>query len=237
MIPKIIHYCWFGGKPLPADVLTCIKTWEKFCPDYEIRRWDESNFDVNAHPFVKAAYEAKAWAFVSDYARLKVVYDNGGIYLDTDVELLKSLDFLLENPCYLGLQQVDYLCNTGLGFGAEQGIPILQRMMACYDALSFSSQDRKPIACPRLNDQVVRACGEINRNEITRLEEITVYPCRFFDPVAPGKSEDLLCAESVSIHHYAASWTSGGNQLKRKLIRMFGERRYHQLKKLLGRAN
>ena len=76
MIPKIIHYCWFGGKPLPKDVLDCIKTWKKYCPDYEIKRWDESNFDVNSHPFMKAAYEAKAWAFVSDYARLKVVYDN-----------------------------------------------------------------------------------------------------------------------------------------------------------------
>ncbi len=93
MIPKMIHYCWFGGKPLPKDVLDCIKTWKKYCPDYEIKRWDESNFDVNSHPFMKAAYEAKAWAFVSDYARLKVVYDNGGIYLDTDVELLKNLIF------------------------------------------------------------------------------------------------------------------------------------------------
>ena len=79
MIPKIIHYCWFGGNPLPTDVKRCIESWKKMCPDYEIKRWDESNFDVNAHPFTKAAYEAKAWAFVSDYARLKVVCDNGGI--------------------------------------------------------------------------------------------------------------------------------------------------------------
>lgn len=96
MIPKIIHYCWFGGNSLPSDVLKCIKTWEKYCPDYEIKRWDESNFDVNSHPFIKAAYESKAWAFVSDYARLKVVYENGGIYLDTDVELLKNLGFFIE---------------------------------------------------------------------------------------------------------------------------------------------
>lgn len=116
MIPKMIHYCWFGGKPLPKDVLDCIKTWEKYCPDYEIKRWDESNFDVNSHPFMKAAYEAKAWAFVSDYARLKVVYDNGGIYLDTDVELLKKPDFLLENQCYIGIQQPESLCTTGLWF-------------------------------------------------------------------------------------------------------------------------
>lgn len=235
MIPKIIHYCWFGGKPLPADVLACIKTWKKFCPDYEIRRWDESNFDVNAHPFVKAAYEAKAWAFVSDYARLKVVYDNGGIYLDTDVELLRSPDFLLENPCYVGLQQVDCLCATGLGFGAEQGSTVLQKMMACYDEISFSKQDKATIACPRLNDWVIRSLGEVSNTEITRLEAVAVYPPRFFDPLSPGKARDLLCEETVSIHHYAASWTSSGNQLKRKLIRIFGERRYQRLKEMLGR--
>ena len=91
MIPKVIHYCWFGGKPIPNDVKKCINSWKKKCGDYEIKCWNESNFDVNAHPFTKAAYEAKAWAFVSDYARLKVVYDHGGIYLDTDVELLKKL--------------------------------------------------------------------------------------------------------------------------------------------------
>lgn len=90
MIPKIIHYCWFGGNPLPTDVKRCIESWKKMCPDYEIKRWDESNFDVNAHPFTKAAYEAKAWAFVSDYARLKVVCDNGGIYLDVDYFLALS---------------------------------------------------------------------------------------------------------------------------------------------------
>lgn len=90
MIPKIIHYCWFGGKELPIEVKKCIASWRKMCPDYEIIRWDESNFDVGQHPFVREAYKAKVWAFVSDYARLKVVYDNGGIYLDTDVELRKK---------------------------------------------------------------------------------------------------------------------------------------------------
>lgn len=106
MIPKVIHYCWFGGKPIPNDVKKCINSWKKKCPDYEIKCWNESNFDVNAHPFTKAAYEAKAWAFVSDYARLKVVYDHGGIYLDTDVELLKNLDFLLKYDFYIGIETV-----------------------------------------------------------------------------------------------------------------------------------
>lgn len=96
------------------------KIMEKNCPDYRIKLWNETNFDVNQHPFIKSAYEAKAWAFVSDYARLKIIYDEGGIYLDTDVELLKSLDSLLNNPSYVGIQQVGNVINTGLGFGAEK---------------------------------------------------------------------------------------------------------------------
>ena len=140
MIPKIIHYCWFGGNPLPTDVKRCIESWKKMCPDYEIKRWDESNFDVNAHPFTKAAYEAKAWAFVSDYARLKVVCDNGGIYLDTDVELLKNLDSLREYQCYIGVQQAGHLCTTGLGFGATKSNPVVQQMLRKYDEIVFSEE-------------------------------------------------------------------------------------------------
>ena len=123
MIPKIIHYCWFGGKPLPPEVRRCIRSWQRVCPDYEIRRWDETNFDVTAHPFMKAAYEAGAWAFVSDIARLMVVHAHGGIYLDTDVELLRRPDGLLDNGCYVGTQQADGQIATGLGFGAEARDP------------------------------------------------------------------------------------------------------------------
>lgn len=114
MIPKTIHYCWFGGKPLPRTARKCLASWRKMCPDYKIKRWDESNFDVWQHPFVASAYDTGAWAFVSDWVRLKVLYDNGGVYLDTDVKLLKPLDELLENQCYIGVQQSGRLCNTGL---------------------------------------------------------------------------------------------------------------------------
>ena len=105
MIPKIIHYCWFGGKPLPQNVEMCIKSWREKCPDYEIILWNENNYDINCNTFVRNAYQNKAWAFVSDYARLQIVYENGGIYLDTDVELLKSLNSLLDLNLFLGRQQ------------------------------------------------------------------------------------------------------------------------------------
>lgn len=236
MIPKIIHYCWFGGKPLPKDVLDCIKTWEKYCPDYEIKRWDESNFNVNDHPFVKAAYEAKAWAFVSDYARLKIIYDNGGIYLDTDVELLKKPDFLLKNKCYIGIQQPKSLCTTGLGFGAQKSSLVVYKMMECYDSISFLDQEKLTFACPWLNDRIIRSFGKVSNEDITYLNEVTVYPPRFFDPLSTGNTENLLCDDTVSIHHYSATWTAKSEQMKRKLIRLFGESRYYKLKKLLHRA-
>ena len=236
MIPKIIHYCWFGGKPLPRDVLDCIKTWKKYCPDYEIKRWDESNFDVNCHPFMKAAYEAKAWAFVSDYGRLKVVYENGGIYLDTDVELLRKPDFLLENQCYIGIQQPESLCTTGLGFGAEKSSPVVQKMMECYDTIEFSDQAKNTFACPWLNDRVIRSFGKVNDDEITRLSGVTVYPSKFFDPLSTGNTKNLLCSDTVSIHHYAATWVGNKQKWKRKIVRIIGEENAQKLKVLRNKV-
>ena len=99
MIPKVIHYCWFGGNPLPDEAKRCIDSWKKYCPDYKIIEWNESNYDVNSNEYMKAAYNEKKWAFVSDYARVDVVYRYGGIYMDTDVELIKPLDkFLYQSP-------------------------------------------------------------------------------------------------------------------------------------------
>lgn len=232
MIPKIIHYCWFGGKPLPWDVKQCIASWEKYCPDYEIKQWNESNFDVTAHPFMKAAYEAKAWAFVSDYARLQVVYENGGIYLDTDVELIKPLDSLLQEGCYFGMQQVGNVVATGLGFGAEKGHPGIQAMLLQYKDLEFDQNNKEAIACPILNTRAMQSLGYVPQDTVQRLPgaEVTIYPPQFFDPYSPGVDKDLTCDETVSIHHYSASWTGKKTVLKRKVIRMIGDKNVHRLK-------
>jgi mannosyltransferase OCH1-like enzyme len=235
MIPKTIHYCWFGGDSLPPDVKQCIASWKKYAPDYEIVEWNENNFDVQSHPFMKAAYDAKAWAFVSDYARLKVIYEHGGIYLDTDVELLKKPDFLLENPCYIGVQQQGRLCTTGLGFGAEKSSPVVHKMMRCYDNLIFSVESLQELACPRLNNEVIKGYGYQSTEEIWKCGEVTVFPCRYFDPLSPGDTSNLLCPETVSIHHYSASWTGRKNRWKRKVFRLLGEERVHKMKKLIKR--
>ena len=215
MIPKIIHYCWFGGNPLPTDVKRCIESWKKMCPDYEIKRWDESNFDVNAHPFTKAAYEAKAWAFVSDYARLKVVCDNGGIYLDTDVELLKNLDSLREYQCYIGVQQAGHLCNTGLGFGATKSNPVVQQMLRKYDEIVFSEE---------------------RKTEFVNLGRTLVLPPKYLDPIAPGEGMKLLrCEDTISIHHYSASWMGNKTRLKRRIIRIIGQENVSKIKQFCQR--
>ncbi|MCI7302713.1 MAG: exopolysaccharide biosynthesis protein [Clostridia bacterium] len=230
MIPKTIHYCWFGKKDLPPEAKRCIASWKKICPDYDIIRWDENNFDVNQNPFIKAAYETKKWAFVSDYARLKVVYDNGGIYLDTDVELRKNLDSLREHGCYIGIQQNEFLCNTGLGFGATKSNPVVLKMLESYDDLTFSESHTLELSCPRLNNAVIRSYGLVSNTEITDLPEVTVYPPQYFDPYG-GKN--LLCDETYSIHHYAASWTSEKNQFKRKIARWIGQDNIISIKSLL----
>lgn len=120
MIPKKIHYCWFGGNSLSSEVRKCIASWRRFCPDYEIIEWNEKNFDVDCIRYTADAYRDRRWAYVTDYARLKIVYEQGGIYLDTDVELLRPLDPLLENKVYFGMQRAGEVA-TGLGFGAEAG--------------------------------------------------------------------------------------------------------------------
>ncbi len=232
MIPRVIHYCWFGGKELPRDVQACIASWKKYCPDYEIRQWNETNFDVTAHPFVKAAYEAKAWAFVSDYARLQVVYDYGGVYLDTDVELKKSLDALLDNPCYVALQQVGNWVATGLGFGAEKGSDAVLAMLKAYDGEVFDTNRREQLACPILNTRALASFGVRYAEQVQYLPQVTVYPPRFFDPISPGDAKNLLCEDTVSIHHYSATWQSPKQRLKRRLIQSIGQERVMKLRGL-----
>lgn len=235
MIPKKIHYCWFGGKELPSDVVKCIESWKKMAPEYEIIRWDESNFDVNSHPFMKKAYEEKFWAFVSDYARLKVVYENGGIYLDTDVELIKSLDELLDNKCYLGVQEQDHCVASGLGFGAEKGSSVLKAMLEEYDKIEFSKEIVNDIACPLINTRVIERLGYVANGQYAALGEVTIYPAEYFDPYSTGNSQCRLTDKTISIHHYSASWTPWTQRAKRRVVRMLGQNVVMKIKKILGR--
>lgn len=209
MIPKTIHYCWFGGSQLPALALKCMKSWERFCPDYEVVRWDESTFDLSAAPiYVRQAYEAKKWAFVSDYARLQVVYEHGGIYLDTDVELVKSPDSLLGYSAYFGFEDAEHIA-TGLGFGAEPHAPILAEMLEDYQHLSFVQEDGSLdlTPCPIRNTEMLMRVGLMCDNSFQVLPgNIAVFPTDYFCPLDYYTGVLKKTENTVSIHRYASSW-------------------------------
>ncbi|MFR0548788.1 glycosyltransferase family 32 protein [Limosilactobacillus reuteri subsp. suis] len=232
MIPKVINYCWFGEKKLPNSVKKNIKSWKKMCPDYEIIEWNESNFSITDNEFLKEAYKNHAWAFVSDYARLKIIYEHGGIYLDTDVEVIRNLDSLLTNKAYVGIQRREKLCATGLGFGAEKHNPVIKKMLLKYENLHFDPQKTMELSCPNLNNAVIKEIGYKNSNTVTYLNDITIYPSKYFDPLSPGYTNDLLQTETYTIHHYNASWLHGKKKLKRQIVNLIGQKKVNYLKKL-----
>ena len=230
MIPRIIHYCWFGNKPLAWDAKKCIKSWEKYCPDYEIRQWDEENFDVSCHPYIEKAYEAKYWAFVSDYARLKIVHENGGIYLDTDVEILRNLDDLTINSFYIGCAQDGYI-SSGLGFGAEKGSHIVKNILSQYDYLNFDQKNL--ITCPVMETRYFKKLGWQEKDSIQNIAGAVIYPPEYFDPISVGNKEILISDKSFSIHHYASSWQGRLVKTRRKIIMFLGTENIEHLKKIL----
>ena len=221
MIPKKIHYCWFGGNPLPENAKRYIDGWKKLCPDYEIIRWDESNYNVRKNAYVEAAYENKKWAFLTDYARLDIVYHEGGIYLDTDVELLRSLDDLLKNSCYMGMEQVGTVA-TGLGFGAEAKHPFLLENMRAYEKQNFINSEGAfcPEICVKITTRLLRSSGLNAENKVQHLSGVTVYPVEYFCPLKMGTNRLTLSENTYSIHHYAASWYTGNEIAKRIKYRL-----------------
>jgi len=208
-IPKVIHYCWFGGNPLPSLAVRCIQSWKKYCPDYEIKEWNESNFDINLYTYTKEAYEAKKWAFVSDVARLYAVYAEGGVYLDVDVEVLKSLNELLIDSMFIGFENHEYI-NTGLGFGAEKKFYLVEKMLDVYDDMLFIKSDGKfnLTPCPVHNTEVMKQEGFLINNTKQKINNAMVYPTEYFCPKDGKTGIVSLSDNTYSIHHYDGSWLS-----------------------------
>ncbi len=195
-IPKKIHYVWMGGKEKPKKIKKCMKTWKKYLKDYEIIEWNESNFDIHSHPFVEAAYKAKKWAFVSDYVRAYAIYNQGGIYLDTDVFVIDSLDPLLENKAFVGYEHPDYPFTAV--FGAEAGHPLIKDMLDYYDELEnyrFHFEDNNTISVSNL---LIEKYGCQKGNIEQELKTgIHVY------------KEGVLCnpsRDSITVHVFLGSW-------------------------------
>lgn len=207
MIPKKIHYVWVGGKEKPKDIKRCINTWKKHLKDYEIIEWNENNFDINSHPFCKAAYAAKKWAFVSDYIRAYVIYKEGGIYLDTDVLVLDNFDNFLNNKAFVGFENIDHPFTAV--FGAEKNHPLLKDMLDYYDKLEdykFSFENNNTISVSEILINKYN-CKTNNQFQVLN-QDITVYP----DGILCNPSKD-----SVTIHIFTGTWMEGAKPLARKL--------------------
>lgn len=204
MIPKIIHYCWFGGNPKPEIIEKCIASWKKYCPDWEIVEWNESNYDVSSYPYVQEAYEAKKWAFVSDVVRLDVVFRLGGIYLDTDVELFQSIDFLRECDAFF-VFETNRNINTGIGFGSEANHPAVDSMLSYYKDRHFcvgGKLDMTP--CPAKNTEaIVAAYSEFRRNG--------VHQC--FNNILVLSGDDYC---KIAKHYSTGLWGEGMKAEKKK---------------------
>lgn len=208
-IPRKIHYCWFGRNPKPKLAQKCIRSWKKKCPDYEIVEWNESNYDISSAPlYVCQAYESQKWAFVTDYVRLQVVYEHGGIYLDTDVELKKNLEPLLGYNAYFGFEDGKHI-NTGLGFGAEKGAPILAEMMEDYRDIPFIKPDGTfdTTTCPARNTKIFLRHGLKQDDSKQILDcKILILPSIYLCPMFYESNKIRRSRKTVSIHWFSASW-------------------------------
>lgn len=207
MIPKIIHYIWVGGKEKPVDIKRCMATWKKHLEGYKVIEWNESNFDIEQHPFVKAAYEAKKWAYVSDYIRAYAIYNYGGIYLDTDILLLDNFDDFLNHRAFVGFENPNYPFTAA--FGAEKGHPLVKDMLDYYDELDTYHFDFKNNNTISVSDILINkyGCKVGNMYQILK-EGIAVYP----DTILCNPSE-----KSVSIHVFTGTWLDEKKAIARKI--------------------
>ena len=215
-IDKLIHYCWFGNSEIPEHLQKCIDSWKHYCPDYKLVRWDESNYDISKNKYMKDAYDAKMWGFVSDYARLDVIYNYGGFYLDTDVELIKTLDGLRGNSMYCGFEN-NHFVSFGIGYGAIRGHRIIKKILDVYDKLLFDISHGLPIPCPVYQSGVLSDEGVKMNNMFQQFDDFTVYPSEVLAPFGPHRIGSGITKNTVSIHHYDASWAPNRLENREKL--------------------
>lgn len=253
-IPKILHYCWFGGKPKPPLAEKCIRSWRKFCPDFEIREWNESNFDLEQVPaYVRQAYEAGRWAFVTDYVRLRALTEVGGVYLDTDVEIVRPLDPFLKHEAFAGFEHLERV-QTGV-LACRKGFPLFQEFLAYYDTAVFRRPDGSMDTTTNVEilTGICRKKGLVFNDTFQVVDGLAVYPREVFCPVDYDTMKLKKTRKTVTIHWFSGSWQTQEDlrileeerRWKRREqrsnlrvaigSRLFGASGYEKLKKLLRR--
>lgn len=211
MIPKKLHYIWIGGKKEPEIFEKCLNSWKKYCPDYEIIRWDESNIDFNISLFTKIAYEHGKLAHTGDYLRLHILHSYGGIYLDVDVEIIKPFTQLLEYDAFFSFQDHKRI-NTGNGFGSIQGNKLLRSIMNEYDMISKNGNFYKFLkTSPEVDTPILKSLGLIPNNRLQIINNCIFLPKDFMSPKSFYSNRIYLTSNTISIHHFDGSWTSDKN--------------------------
>ena len=220
MIPKVIHYCWFGGNPLPDEAIKYINSWRKYCPGYEVKEWNESNFDLECCDYVKEAYQAKKWAFVSDYARFWILYHYGGLYFDTDVELIKPIDDLIEKGSFMGEEATEpkehgLEANPGLGLAAAPGLGLYKEILNYYNTQHFINSDGtlnfETIVTK--TTKILNSHGFRGDGSLEHIDNVYIYPPEYFCPLNYGTGKLVITDNTRSIHHYSATWHSKLEQM------------------------
>ena len=248
MIPKRIHYCWFGGNPLPPMAIKCIASWRRYFPDYEIVEWNESNYDIFQNTYIREAYNAKKYAFVSDYARFDVLYRFGGLYFDTDVEVVSSFEDILLNGAFMGCEIdgdnsdcTSILVNPGVGLGIEAGHSLYKKIIDYYSSQTFLYPDGKintTTVVTRVTELLLE-CGLQNKSDIQVVDGIYVYPKEYFNPRNNNTGKLERTGKTHSVHWYAQSWDTPYERIKSKITRpvhrLFGEDCFRIIKSVLGR--
>ncbi len=248
MIPKIIHYCWFGRNPLPKSALKCIASWKKFFPEYEIKEWNEDNFDVNIIPYTQEAYSVGKYAFVSDYARFKILYENGGLYFDTDVEVIRPMDDIIARGAFMGVEvpakeknNNATEINPGLGLAVAPGLGLYKEILDYYDTLRFLNADGTPnqTTVVKHTTGVLLRHGLQQHNNIQEVAGVWIYPKDYFNPLNDNTGKLDITPNTRSIHWYSKTWFSSRNPLRewivRRIHRYFGINSLVWLKRLLHR--
>lgn len=207
LIPKVIHYCWFGGNPLPENLQKCIASWREKCPDYDIVRWDESNYDVSRYAYTRQAYESKKWGFIPDIARLEILYEYGGFYLDTDVELLKSLDVMRYQPGFCAREAWGHV-NFGGGSGCRKGLEIVGELLEFRKDIPFILPDGRlnMEASGYFETRPLMDKGLVIEDRTQSIEELTAYASEFFHPYNYISGEENITEQTISIHYFSGSW-------------------------------
>ena len=235
MIPKIIHYCWFGHNPKPQLAQKCIDSWYKFFPDYRIIEWNEDNFDVSQYPYSQYCYDTKRWAFLSDFVRLIVVYENGGIYFDTDVEVIRPFDDLVQYESFYGFEN-DKFVATGLGFGAEKNSKTVKSILDQYLAMKPRDDGSfEIIGCPHLNTSGLIPFGLQVNGKRQSIDGAEIFSSEFFNPFDDSTGRMNITENTYSINHYGKSWMNNRKRIRsrltRPLHRIFGTKVFDKLRK------